>query len=346
MLDRLGHRFYRCDKLLGWIDVDRLSLLQDLTREGIDLGDALNRIAPELDAHGRIAIGRKHVYRVSTDAEGASLKTHIVAVIVSGHQVAQHRVAAPCFAQVELYHLAPVFVRRTKAINGRHAGDNDHVASCQQCLHRCQAQLVDLLVDIGILLDVRVRSGEVRLGLVVVIVGDIVFNGVMRKELAKLGIELRGQGLVVHQHKRRSLHPFHHLGDGIGLTSTRRTQQSLVLKALFQAFDQQVNGLRLVASWFEIGDHLKLGHGLPLLERKFALPLYLASHILSRKRAVNVKSSARSYWGCSLHLSQTSSARAPAITAMAATTTPVNEKSRAPIITATANVRTFAVIAA
>ena len=43
-----------------------------------------------------------------------------------------------------------------------------------------------LLVDIGVLLDVGIGPGKIGLGLVVVIVGDKVFDGIVGKELAEL----------------------------------------------------------------------------------------------------------------------------------------------------------------
>ena len=59
------------------------------------------------------------------------------------------------------------------------------------------AQAIDLVVDRAVLLDVEVLRGNVRLGLVVVVVRDEVLDGVLGEELAELVAELGGQGLVV-----------------------------------------------------------------------------------------------------------------------------------------------------
>src|SRR3954469_10783012 len=64
-------------------------------------------------------------------------------------------------------------------------------------MYRSCAEAVDLLVDRGVLLDVQVLRGDVRLGLVVVVVGDEVLDGVLREELAELVAELRRERLVV-----------------------------------------------------------------------------------------------------------------------------------------------------
>ena len=58
-----------------------------------------------------------------------------------------------------------------------------------------------------VLFDVRVRRGDVRLGLVVVVVRYEVLNRVVREELPELLIELRRQRLVVGQDQRRPAAP-------------------------------------------------------------------------------------------------------------------------------------------
>ena len=54
-----------------------------------------------------------------------------------------------------------------------------------------------------VLLDVEVGLRDVRLGLVVVVVGDEVLDRVVREELPELVAELRGERLVVRDHERR-----------------------------------------------------------------------------------------------------------------------------------------------
>jgi hypothetical protein len=52
------------------------------------------------------------------------------------------------------------------------------------------AQLVDLLVDVGVLGDVGVGARDVGLRLIVVVVADEVLDGVLGEELAELAVEL------------------------------------------------------------------------------------------------------------------------------------------------------------
>ena len=66
-------------------------------------------------------------------------------------------------------------------------------------------QPVDVVVARAVLLDVEVGLRDVRLGLVVVVVGDEVLDRVVREELAELVAELRGERLVVGDHERGPL---------------------------------------------------------------------------------------------------------------------------------------------
>ena len=66
---------------------------------------------------------------------------------------------------------------------------------------------IDVVVDRGVLLDVEVGLRDVRLGLVVVVVGDEVLDGVVREELPELVAELGGERLVVGDHERRAFSP-------------------------------------------------------------------------------------------------------------------------------------------
>ena len=76
------------------------------------------------------------------------------------------------------------------------------------------AQPLDLLVDRGVLLDVGVRLRDVRLGLVVVVVGDEVLDRVVRQQLAELVGQLGGEGLVRRHHQGGALQLLDQPGGG------------------------------------------------------------------------------------------------------------------------------------
>ena len=87
----------------------------------------------------------------------------------------------------------------------RDRGDDDDVPAREERRGRGEPEPRDVVVLRGVLLDVEVGLGHVRLGLVVVVVRDEVLDRVVREELAELVAELRGQRLVVGDHERRPL---------------------------------------------------------------------------------------------------------------------------------------------
>jgi len=86
---------------------------------------------------------------------------------------------------------------RTDTVDARHGGDDDDVVALQQRPRRRMPHAVDLLVDRGVLLDIGVGARHVSFRLVVVVIADEIFYGVVRgRSLLKLAIELGGQRLV------------------------------------------------------------------------------------------------------------------------------------------------------
>src|SRR5450759_550201 len=116
------------------------------------------------------------------------------------------------------------------------------------------------LVPAGVLLDVRVRTREVRLRLVVVEVGDEVLDGVVGEEVAKLGVELGCQRLVVGKHERGSLVAGDHACDRERLARAGRPKKRLVAQPARQAIGELLDRLWLVSGGLERRNELELGH--------------------------------------------------------------------------------------
>ena len=145
--------------------------------------------------------------------------------------MAEDGIATVLAASLEAEDRRAVVDRRAQAVDAADAGDDDHVAPLEQRVGRGVAELVDLLVPARVLLDVRVGPGQVRLGLVVVEVADEVLDRVVREELAELGVELRGERLVVGEHEGRLLVPLDRFGDRERLAGAGRAEQGLVAQS-------------------------------------------------------------------------------------------------------------------
>ena len=114
------------------------------------------------------------------------------------------------------------------------------------------AHAVDLFVDRGIFFDVSVGARDVGFGLVVVVIRDEIFDGVVGKEVLELAVELRRQCLVGRENQRRPLCLFDHFGHGEGLARAGDAEQHLRAVVPPHALDQFGNRLRLVALGIEI----------------------------------------------------------------------------------------------
>ena len=126
--------------------------------------------------------------------------------------------------------LAPL-LRRAEPVDARDGRDDDTSRRVNSATWR-EPQPRDVVVLRRVLLDVEVGLRDVRLGLVVVVVGDEVLDGVRREELAELVAELRGERLVVRDHERRPLHLLDDPGHRRRLAGAGRAEQRLVALAV------------------------------------------------------------------------------------------------------------------
>jgi len=257
--DRLAQLVGRRHVVRGGVDVQLLALGQQLTGERVQLADALHLVAEELDPDDEVVVGGLQLQGVAAHPEAGARQGLVVALVLEVDELAQHAVAPVAAADPQPDDGGAVVDRRAEAVDAADAGHDDHVAPLEERVRRGVAELVDLVVARRVLLDVRVAPGQVGLRLVVVEVAHEVLDGVLREELAELGVELRGERLVVGQDERRLLDPGDGRGDREGLSGACGPQQHLVLDALRQALGQTLDGRRLIAGRREVGDKLEVG---------------------------------------------------------------------------------------
>ena len=154
-------------------------------------------------------------------------------------------------------HAVHVLLRGAQAVDARHRRHHDRVPAGQQRVRRRVPQPLHLVVDRGVLLDVGVGLRDVRLGLVVVVVGDEVLDRVVRQHLAQLVGELRGERLVRQHHQRRPLQLLGQPGDGRRLAGAGRAEQHGVLGARPDPLLHLGDRLRLVTGRHHVGDDLE-----------------------------------------------------------------------------------------
>ena len=141
-------------------------------------------------------------------------------------------------------------------------------------------QLVDLVVDRGVLFDIGIALRDIRLRLVIIIVTNKIFYRILRKEFLEFGAKLRGKGFVVCQHQRRAIDPRDDVRHGEGLSGARHPQQRLLTAAGINAVHQRADRGRLVARRLIIRNQLKLIQNDPSFFQKSISP-FCASEVQS-----------------------------------------------------------------
>ena len=145
------------------------------------------------------------------------MQLDIIAAVLHLGQAANQFALVDAITAHQVQHHLEIFVRIAQPVDRRNGSHDQRIAAFEQGLGRRQPHLLDVLVDVGILLDIGVGGRDIRFGLVVVVVADEVFHCVVREELLELAIQLRRQRLVWRHHQGRFLHRLHQVGDGISL---------------------------------------------------------------------------------------------------------------------------------
>ena len=192
--------------LLGGIDRDFLRLIEDLTRQRTELQDALDLVPEERDAEAALVFVRgDDLQRVPPDSERAAPQVNVVTLILTLHQLSDERVAPIDLPHLESHRPFAELLGRAEAVNARHRRDDDHILARDETGRRGQPQALDLLVDLGLFLDIEIVTRNICFGLKIIIVGDKIFDRVLREEILELGVELRGERFVVRHDERGHL---------------------------------------------------------------------------------------------------------------------------------------------
>ena len=245
-LDRVLQALLGGHEVLGRIDADGLQALEDFTGGGVHVADGLDLIAEELDPHQAVFIGGPDLEHITPHPEASAGDFEVVAGVLVVDQLPQGAAQVEGFPHLKFDGGLEVFTRNPQAVNTTDGGDDDHIAALKERAGRGVPQHVDLFVDRRRFGDVGIGDGHIRLRLVVVVVRDEVLNGVLRKELPELITELGRQGFVVGQDQSRPAGLGNDVGDGEGLTGSRRPQQGLIALARFHASHERLDRLGLI----------------------------------------------------------------------------------------------------
>ena len=213
----------------------------------VQCGDAVDLVPEEFDADGQLLIDGDDLDRVAAHAEGASGEGDVVALVLHVHELAQQVVPVDPVTLVQEEHAPGVLLGRAQAVDAGDGGHHHTVAPGQQVGRGGVPEPLHVVVDVRVLLDIGIRLRDVGLGLVVVVVGDEVGDRIVGHELAELGAELGGQGLVGLQNQSGPLQALDQPGRGRGLAGAGGAHEHHVVLAVLDPRGQLLDGLRLVA---------------------------------------------------------------------------------------------------
>ena len=229
----------------------------------IDNGNGLDGIPKEPDPdRPLLLVDRKNIDHIPPGPEGAPVKGDIVSLIEHVDQTPLHllrRKIAPRL-QEEMHVL--IFLRRAEAIDAGDGGDYHHIFAGQQGAGCRMTHLVDGIVDGRILFNIGIGLGDIGLRLVIIVIGDEIFDGIAGEKLPELRKQLGGQGLVRGDDPGRTLHPFTDTSHGKGLARAGNPQKNQAFLSSFHSTDQFFYSLGLVSGGLEWSDKFKvlIGH--------------------------------------------------------------------------------------
>jgi hypothetical protein len=96
------------------------------------------------------------------------------------------------------------------------------------------AQPVDLVVDRGVLIDIGIGLFDVGFGLVVIVIGDEVLDGIVGEQLLELLVELGGKRLIMRDDEGGLLDRLDGPAHRVGLARSRHPQEGLFVHARFE----------------------------------------------------------------------------------------------------------------
>ena len=200
-----------------------------------------------------VQMRRPNLQTVSTHPKSAALEGLVVAAILLGYEIGNDLALVIAIATVQILGHRPIGFNRSYAIDtGDRRHDND-VITLQQSAGRRVTHPVNLLVDLAFLLNIGVRAGHIGLWLVIVVIADEIFHGIIGEKPFEFAIKLGREGFVWRKNNRRALGVLYDPRHGEGLARARGPEQNLIGLSRGDPLHQLFDGGGLVACCGELG---------------------------------------------------------------------------------------------
>ena len=238
---------------------EELGLLgQQFARGRLDEVQSLDLIAEQVDAEREAFVGGPDLDAVAAHAVAPALGVGVVAPVLHGVEREEERASVDVLAPCDRQDALAVRLGRPEPEYARDRCHDDHVAPREDVARGREAELVKVVVSAGVLLDIDIALGYVRLGLVVVVIAHEVVDGIVGEELTQLLVQLGGEGLVVADDQGRPTDGLDDIRHGEGLARARGAQQARVPLAGQDAPGELLDRAGLIALGRERGHDAEL----------------------------------------------------------------------------------------
>ena len=152
----------------------------NLAGNDIYLAYPVDLVAKKLYPHRNVGgVSGHYLNSIPSYPELGTGKTDIVSFVLYADKVCDKLFSGLFLTLADRYHHRLILLGVAHRVDTRNAGDYDDVTALCYCGGRRVAQPVDILVDVGVLLDINVLAGDISFGLVIVVIRNKVFHRVV-----------------------------------------------------------------------------------------------------------------------------------------------------------------------
>ncbi len=215
------------DEVGGGRDDHAVEPAVGVAADDVEIHGLIELVAEEFQADALGGIGGEDIHGIPPDAESAGFRGVIVTGVLDGDQFLQEFIPVDDVAGGDGDNHVAVVLGRAEAVDAGDGGHDDDVVPGEEGIGGGETEAFDLLVDGSVLLDVGVCLGDIGLGLVIVVIADEVFHGVIGEEDFQFRVELGGEGFIVRDHQGWAVVAGDDVGDGEGFPGTGDALQNL-----------------------------------------------------------------------------------------------------------------------
>ena len=219
MIHSAKHHISRGDVMRFWKNRYARHLGFNSAGEWIENTNILDFFVKQFDPHRfSFRVRGEDINDVAPDTIGATLEIYIVTGVLELSQLTEHPALINDFTAGQVHDHLEIGLRIAQTIDCRHSCNYQAILSLQQRLGGRQTHLLNVLINRCILFYKRIGRWNIRLRLVIIVIGNEVLDGVIGKELLELSVKLGRQGFVVRHYDRWPLQLFDHVGHRKGFT--------------------------------------------------------------------------------------------------------------------------------